>query len=159
MRGNRKRKVRRVTDNDGGYSVYVGARSSTSYGNIYDKEAESNDEYYAKCWRFEVRFSNEAATHASYHLYIAGRTIPSVVSSTVWRWYRDRGVQCPWSKGDEDHALYAAKAPETDVSRSLRWLDEQVGPTVARLCALGYQAAVYDALGLGVRIPASDDNA
>lgn len=147
-RGARKRQVRRVTDNQGGYSVYIGARTSESYGNIYDKEAESGDPYYAACWRFEVRLSNETATRAASHLYTAGRTIPGCVSSSVWRWYHDRGVVLPWSKTDENNALYAAKRPETDIERSLRWLQTQVAPTIARLRALGYEAAVADALGL-----------
>lgn len=158
-RGNRKRQVRQVRDNSGGYSVYIGARTSESYGNIYDKEAESGDAYYQHCWRFEVRTNNETATRAAAHLFLSGRTIPAVVSSTVWRWFHDRGVNPPWTKTDENNAVYAAKAPETDISRSLRWLAVQVGPTVKRLIELGHAASVVDALGLdaSAAIPARDE--
>lgn len=156
LKGPRRRKIHKVVNADGGFSLYIGARTSESYGNLYNKEAESGDPHYERCWRYEVRATNDTATRTALVLYQAQQRVPALIASTVWRWYYNRGVLPPWTVDDEDNALSPASKPQTDTETSLRWLATQVRPTVRRLVALGYAASVYDALG--ITLDASDSD-
>jgi len=147
--GNRKRKVHTYTDNEGGYTLYIGSRLSSAYAAIYNKDREADDEYYRNCWRYEVRYVNEASTTLASRLYGAEKRIPEVVAATVRNWLQNRGVQGRWGANDDDNASPTAVAPKTDIARSLAWLEAQVRPTTSRLIAMGYAESVYTALGLG----------
>lgn len=144
-----KRKISAIDDEDGGYTLYVGSKSSDHFCRLYDKYAESKEEYYQGAWRYEVELHNEASTAAA--AYISGNSISmeAVICSTVAQYYRARGVEPPWNASEGHNALQPAARIESDDARSLKWLAAQVAPTVARLQKRGYTVSVLEALGLG----------
>jgi DNA relaxase NicK len=143
-----KRKISSVDSEDGGYTLYIGSKSSEHFCRLYDKGAESKEEYYAGAWRYEIELHNDAATDAARYILENGLSLEKVVASTVRQYYTARGVYVPWSVTNEANALRPKASLETDDSRSLMWLAAQVRPTVARLAARGYTASVLEALGI-----------
>jgi DNA relaxase NicK len=143
-----KRRITTIESEDGGYTLYIGSKSSEHYCRLYDKEAESSNEYYKGAWRYEVELHNDAATTAARYLLGNSLQLETITASTVRQYYQARGVQVPWYTQEELNALRPAAVLESDDARSLKWLAQQVKPTVARLMRNGYTASVLEALGV-----------
>lgn len=143
-----KRKISSVDSEDGGYTLYIGSKSSEHFCRLYDKGAEAGNDYYAGSWRYEIELHNDSATQAARYILANSLQMETVVASTVRQYYTARGVKVPWYTADELNALRPLRLLESDDSRSLRWLAAQVKPTVARLRARGYTSSVLEALGL-----------
>lgn len=143
-----KRKITAIDSEDGGYTLYIGSKSSLHFCRLYDKGAESNEEYYKGAWRYEIELHNSAATTSALYLLENNLSLEAVVCSTVAQYYRARGVQVPWTASDALNALRPLLHAETDDARSIAWLAAQVKPTVARLINRGYTSSVFEALGL-----------
>lgn len=143
-----KRKIVAWDDEDDGYTLYIGSKSSAHFCRLYDKGAESGEEYYQGSWRYEMELHNDASTATA--RYLAGNTVSleSVICSTVSQYYADRGIAVPWTTEQAYNALQPAARIETDDARALKWLAAQVAPTVKRLVKRGYLASVTEALGL-----------
>src|SRR6185503_312024 len=61
--------VRWVCDHRGGYTLYLGARSSVCFGRIYDKYHHTKMEYYRDCLRAEVQYQDQLALRVAQALY------------------------------------------------------------------------------------------
>lgn len=143
-----RRKIRFTGETAGGYGFYVGTRNSRHYLNCYDKWAESAAEEYENCWRFEVRYKNDAATQVGNYIFVAPYSQPRVCSSIVWRYCAERGITCPWDRECEESATWGLSREPTDIDKQLAWLEKQVAPTVKRLLTATSRDIVMLALGL-----------
>lgn len=144
-----QRKISTWSDSDGGYTLYIGARSSNHFCRLYNKAAASEDEAYERCWRFEVELHNESATKAAQYIYNGAKSQPRAAASTVWQYYRERGIEPPYTRESEDNAVLPVATPTTDLERKLRWLNGQVAPTVRLLLEHCPRDIVLTALGIG----------
>lgn len=138
--------VSHVTDNRGGWTVYIGSRTSPRFARIYNKYAESRDELYRRCVRWEVEYKDEAANEFLRGLRGASST-QSAILATVSSHFRLRGAPIPWSAPGSPVPVSIQKTPTDDAIRT-RWLTTQVRPTVGRLVVNGLLGKVVDALGL-----------
>lgn len=144
----RKRKVWKIVGNNGGETLYIGSSSSDQYGYIYNKEVQSEDPLYTRCWRYEVRFKNELAKQVYSQLVLAPSERHRVIAQLVGSWFGLRGVDCPWTAADVGAILPIVKTQPSDIERSLWWLERQVKPVINRLDAAGVMDQAMRALGL-----------
>lgn len=137
--------VRRVDDNRGGYTLYLGARESNVFGRIYDKGAQDDSPQWERCIRFEVQFNSRLANGVS--RYLESLSSPKLgFAGYIRRFFEGRGVQPP---ALHTAALtYCSPRKRTDADRKLLWLAESVRPSVLALIALGRGEEVLRALGL-----------
>lgn len=135
-----------IRSSRGGGTVQVGNRASAECARIYDKAAESPDEYASGCWRWEVEYKQERSEneHAAWR---RGERNEQWISANLKRWFADKGLKTPWSSNDQAktrglvHRVY-------DADRKLAWLESQVKPSVDFVCEARGEDAVYKALGL-----------
>jgi len=143
--------LKQIRDNNSGYSIQLGSRSSEECGRLYDKHAESGDKRYLRCVRAETELKRRRADFASrYFASFPVGTIPIV--PFVSQWFENRGANLRLP-GETLHLLMpqdvsGGQGVLTDVNRSLRWLENQVRPSVERLKAYGHLNEVLTALGL-----------
>lgn len=138
----------RLEDGTGdGDTLYIGSRSSASYGRLYDKGRETLQQEFATAWRWEVEFKEEAAAHIGIVLARYNYS-PINIAATVQKWFDGRGVSLPLDVGGVQ-AIEAPKEKHTsDDERRLTWLTTHVQPTVQRLIDTVGRDAVLLALGL-----------
>jgi hypothetical protein len=145
-----------ILGSDGGSTCYVGARQSEYFGRVYNKGVESKDRHYLDCWRFECELKGGAARDLA----------PRLVVDTEWKrecaglvylFFQQRGHR-PDFRADSNVMYSEAKRTRSDVERRLRWLADQVSPTVNALRARGLDAEVNRALGLD-KTPTADPEA
>jgi len=137
---------RLVVGSAGGSTCYVGARSSLAFGRIYDKFAESQDETYRGCWRWEVELKAEYAAALATTLCNRGDWADSI-PAIVHEWYSLRGLLPDFvAYGNGVH--FTPRGSVSDSERQLRWLEKQVAPTIATLRRAGYEQNVLTSLGL-----------
>jgi len=137
---------------DGGFTLYLGKRSSKVYARLYNKEAESKDAYYEGAWRYECEMHNATATETATEMFYTLFPLEDALCSAVWRYFRSKGVSPVFDCFPSGVEVVLPRREATTIERSIRWLEEQVRPTVAKLTALGYTSDVLAALGL----PGSD---
>lgn len=138
--------VAMVRDNRGGWTLYIGSRTSPRFARLYNKEAESKKEEYRKCLRWEVEYKGEAANQVLRALTGAQSAEP-LIRATVRSHYEDRGVTVPW-KANGPCVGASIVARPTDNAIRLRWLKLQVAPSLARLHAAGLLQDALESLGL-----------
>jgi DNA relaxase NicK len=135
-----------IVGSDGGSTCYVGARSSERFGRIYDKDVQSKDPDYRDCWRYELELKGGLADTSARAL-VGRHDWESWIYGAVRGFYSGRRI-------DTQYLPYGpivsvpAKRPESDLDRVLRWLREQVAPSVNTLRLHGKEGAVMEALGL-----------
>jgi DNA relaxase NicK len=139
-------------DDSGGFTMYLGKRLSKAYARLYNKEVESGDEYYRNAWRYEVELHNQTASDTATELLFGLFPMEDAIVSAVWAYFRNKGVHPSFPSSCAGFEVVLPRRDETTIERSLVWLEKQVRPTVARLCAIGYTSSVLAALGL----PGSD---
>lgn len=142
------RQIRHIADDEGGYTLYVGSKTSESFMRLYNKGAESKDEYYTGAWRYEVELHNELATQTARYLANIGNAIESSIIVSVRQYVRERGITVYWDQLGGDQVIRPLPYQETDDERSIIWLGKQVKPTVQRLVKAGYLVDILEALGL-----------
>lgn len=133
---------------DGGFTLYLGKRSSKVYARLYNKEVESKDAYYEGAWRYECEMHNHTATETATELYYSLFPLEDGICSAVWRYFRAKGVKPVFDCFPSGIEIVLPRREETTIERSIRWLETQVKPTVAKLVALGYTNDVLAAIGL-----------
>jgi DNA relaxase NicK len=133
---------------DGGYTLYIGKRSSRVYARLYNKEVESDDAYYEGAWRYECELHNATATETAQELHYSLFPLEEAICSAVWSYWHGKGVRPVFDTFPTGMEIVLPRREETTIERSIRWLETQVRPTVAKLVALGYTSSVLDALGL-----------
>lgn len=132
-----------------GDTLYIGGRSSPRFGRIYDKARESKDDRYARCWRYECEFKDPVARNIVNDL-LAQESLDRGVASLL------RGQFAAW--GIDIELPVAARRiagsigrREFDSERSLKWLAEQVAPSIERLLATVERETILEALRLADR--------
>jgi hypothetical protein len=88
-----------VSDDREGATLYLGRRSSRVYLRVYNKAAESKEQRYANCVRYEVELKDVAARLSMVQLS-DGRMVQSTLISQVHRMFDERGVAPPWKPVD-----------------------------------------------------------
>lgn len=146
--GGRRRKLYLLTGSDGGDTCYVGAPSSAQRARIYNKERQSEDPKYTRCWRFEVQLRNERAMQAHRLLEQASFSLELRVTSFVSAWMLARGITVPWTVLDDDLVIPPIRTLPTDIETKLNWLKNQVRPTVKFLMEQLDRATILEVLGL-----------
>jgi len=147
---NRQRNIDRYTSKGGGYTLYIGSSSSDKRLRVYNKQAQTEDIYYTRCWRYEMVYRNHHSDKL-YRLVVSkGDTPEQFILSTVVNATTERGVSI---LGLEHIAVEPLDMPvkvPTDVERKMKWLETQVKPTIKKLSDLGYGDQVAQALGLWI---------
>lgn len=144
----RKRKIWIIVGSDGGDTVYVGSPSSEQRARIYNKEVQSEDIEYTRSWRYEVVYRNELSTQ----LYASITNSPieraDECVSQVTNWLTKRGVSIRGLVSFGRAVTPIERTRPTDVERKLKWLEQQVKPTVRYLVEAGFRDLVAEALAL-----------
>jgi len=147
---NKRRKIRILLGDGGADTVYIGAVSSPQQLRIYNKEAQSEEPRYTKCWRYEAMLRNEAAVRLYRRLVAENYPATDYLLSFVVNYCRQRGIIISGLENIEPLPLEAIFQTPTDIERKLRWLREQVKPTLQKLSEAGYGDQAAEALGLWV---------
>lgn len=132
----------------GGATCYVCSKKSEQFARIYNKQAESGEERYKDCWRYEVQLKNKLATQTAALFRLSEYAQPTQAAVFVKQWLRKRGVKAPWSAEAELHALPSETTTASDVETRMKWLREQVNPAIRRLIKLGLRDSILEAIGL-----------
>lgn len=130
-----------------GDTCYLGARTSAVFARIYDKWKESNcAEEYAYAWRAEVELKDGEGCQ-----WWEGdrRTVPGADywAGVVVSYLGKRGVTLPRALPSALRSSDMAPKGETTNGRRLRWIANQVAPSLAKLVAGGVAiSAIAEAL-------------
>jgi DNA relaxase NicK len=68
------------------------------------------------------------------------------ICQTVVKWYNERGVEVLDVGNSGTHSIEAPKSPASDVARKLRWIKNQVVPTIRKLAELGYAEELMETI-------------
>jgi len=142
----RRRKIHLYAGSDGGDTVYVGSPSSDNRGRIYNKAKQSNEQAYERSWRYEVVLRNEHALHLYRRLPSEVATATKLILSYVLNWYSERGIDVLGVEFGRENTIAPPKQPTSDVDRKLRWIRNQVVPTIRKLAELGYAEELMEVI-------------
>lgn len=140
-------------DADGGYTCYVGDRSSDWFLRIYNKEAESRADldqarHYERCWRYELEVKGGTANALAGHLLANGPDARAGdVQSMVWEYVHRHGIE-PTFDRSTGAKLIPGFRRRSDRDSKLAWLAKSVKPACDWLAETGDSRDVYEALGL-----------
>lgn len=123
-----------------GDTLNIGSRQSEKYGRLYDKEMESLDPDYERCWRYEVEYKGSSAQAYAKEMMDA-QSISQRAAQVVLGQFAAWCVPLPKVSLDKTDPLTIDKI-ESDVERKLNWLRKQVAPTVRKIIELGGQAEI-----------------
>jgi len=126
--------------------MWIGAKGALVLGRIYDKSRGGKDAAWPNCWRYEVQYRDEMARGIVAGL-VERQDEPAAVASTVSEYFAKRGVECRFTT-DAVPIWAVRKRKETSRERKLRWLREQVMPTLDAAYAEGWLADCYEALSV-----------
>lgn len=130
----------------GGSTLYIGSRKSEQMGRLYNKWAESTDEQYRGCWRYEVELKNDLATHCMMRLNAVADRV-AFIGGFVYKWFAGRGINPVFDSTSPVDLVHAPAVP-SDAEKQLAWLHHGVRPTVDRLIKAGLLTQVLRSLGL-----------
>jgi len=142
----RQRKIHLYAGSDGSDTVYVGSPSSDMRGRIYNKAKQSKEPAYERSWRYEVVYRNEYASSMFRRIINAANEATAIILSETLNWYRERGVIVLDVGNDGGNTVAPPKPPKSDVDRKLRWIRNQVVPTIRKLAELGYAEELMDVI-------------
>jgi DNA relaxase NicK len=133
---------------EGGITAYLGDRTSSYFGRIYDKEVESGDVAYTACWRYEVECKAAVAAEVT-RMASATQDLVAFAAGYVWGWWDERGVEPIYTVKTAYREATATRHTQAD-ENTLGWLRQAVRPSVERLIGRGRILETYDALGLTI---------
>jgi len=134
----RRRKIHLYAGSDGADTIYLGAPSSDTRGRIYNKAKQSGEAAYERSWRYEVVYRNRYADNLFRRIISEDNEAPKLILQEVLAYYRERGVIVLDVGTTGANAITPPKPPKSDVARKLRWVKNQVVPTIRKLAELGY---------------------
>jgi DNA relaxase NicK len=141
---------------DSGATLYLGSRTSQSFGRLYDKSAEEDGQHLGGRWRYELELKEETAQHTATGLSAPGAETARAIA-TVHEGFSSRGVQPRFGKVGTA-VMTTPPREQSDDQRRLEWLSGQVRSVVSGLILRGREADVLRALGLvDVRSPINED--
>jgi len=142
----RRRKIHLYAGSDGSDTVYMGSPSSDHRGRIYNKDKQSGELAYKRSWRYEVVYRNKYAGSMFGHITTSPNEASSIILQEVLKWFGERGVIVLDVGNEGGNALAPPKSPPSDVDRKLRWIRNQVVPTIRKLAELGYAEELMEAI-------------
>lgn len=142
----RQRTIHLYAGSEGSDTVYVGSPSSDTRGRIYNKAKQSNEPAYERSWRYEVVFRNEYAARMFRRIAHSDIETSTVILSHVISWFAERGVEILDVGSERTNTITAPKSPTSDVERKLRWIRNQVIPTIRKLAELGYAEELMETI-------------
>jgi hypothetical protein len=141
-------------DAAGGYTCYVGDRSSDYFFRLYNKQAEcraSRDaagvRRYENCWRYELEVKGQSALLVARDVQY-DETRAADVQAIVWD-YAERHALGPVFPRGGGQRLSPGFRRRSDYDTRRAWLAHSVAPAVRWMVEQGGLSDVYDALGLG----------
>lgn len=137
-----------IRGSDGGYSAYIGANSAKQRACIYNKDRESREEDYQRCWRYEVRFRDELADKWSKMVNNAATSRELFILDSVNSWLISRGIYRFELGAVGETVMPKISTRSTDVETKLRWFREQVRPSVQWLADRVDRGVILEALGV-----------
>jgi len=144
----RRRKIWIIIGSDGGDTCYLGAASSDQRARIYNKEVQSEELRYTRCWRYEVVFRDQLSTQLYATIASGDNERADVCAQVVIDWLTKRGVSMAHIRASGRSVLPIERTRPNDVERSIKWLKDQVSPTLKRLSEQGYRNAALEAIGI-----------
>jgi len=142
----RRRKINLYAGSDGSDTVYVGSPSSDTRGRLYNKAKQSNEQAYERSWRYEVVFRNAYANKLYRQLISADNAASEFILAQVVSWYSERGIVVLDVRTGGTYPLSPPKNPKSDTERKLRWIRNQVVPTIRKLAELGYAEELMEVI-------------
>jgi len=128
-----------------GATLYVGSPDSDRRGRVYNKFTQSQQEYYAGCFRWECQLQRRLAPKAAARV-LAQVDRKAYIKAYVARYFSERQVPVYFDPKAPDVALDTFRPRTSDLSRVM-WLGRAVAPVVQGLIARGRWAEVQAALG------------
>lgn len=139
-----------MTSGDGGQTLYVGSVRSEQMGRLYDKGIQSGKMQPGYCWRYEVTFRKpRASIYASALMDLVRKNVlpETSITNTVFDWFLNRSVR-PMFDPDGEGIIAEVHYQETSVDRKLKWLRNQVRPSVQWLIDNNFGEEARAALGI-----------
>lgn len=140
------RSYRKVVGGDGGYTLYVGSRTSGKMLRVYDKGVQSESLAPGLLWRYELELKRPYAGPASM-VFVQSASRAEYILGAIFTHCRTNGI-APAFVTEASHCEIEALAKVVTVDTKLNWLSTAVKPTVAYLADMGYTKEVLRALGL-----------
>jgi hypothetical protein len=140
-------------DGNGGYTCYVGDRSSDYFLRIYDKQAESiaqadlpSMERYQNAWRYELEVKGVSAPGVAERMFDSPH--PSgTVRGLVHNYCVSHGITPIWNLETPEVPLPGFRR-RSDRETRLAWLERSVKPALRWLFEQGDRTEVLERLGL-----------
>jgi hypothetical protein len=133
---------------DGAYCGTVGKRTSRRYLRVYDKGIEQRSHPPGIWWRYEAEVKRDLAP-ALWSELCSAQEPERWCADLCARWSYWSGLRWPsWLRRCMEPLPPAAPELPPDVARSLKWLREQVRPTIQRLTPAVDTETLLTALGL-----------
>lgn len=151
-----------MTSNKGGSTLYVGSAKSDRFGRLYDKGLQSGTAEGGKLWRYEVVIRKPKASPLAKAIAETMRdqsftdNTRDMIATYVYKWFLDRGVKPFWQPRRAVDAPVHIDYEETSADRKLRWIREQVAPSMAWLWMEGYKEELQEAVGFQLSLPFDD---
>jgi len=142
----RQQKIHLFAGSDGGDTVYVGSPSGEQRGRVYNKHKQSGEQAYERSWRYEAVFRNRHADRVFRSVFTQADALNTIIVPRVVEFFRERGVSILGLEHQHGIAAESVQSPPTDVERKLRWIRNQVIPTIRKLAELGYAEDLMDAI-------------
>lgn len=148
----RKSKVKERSGPTGIESMECGSRQSELFARVYDKFVESELPWYQNCLRWELELKADLAYQYSQALTLKPNPEQEMFSY-ILEWANRRLNVC-MTASDCARLLQPScelrRSPRLvpDCYRTLKYLESQVAPTIARMIAAGYRRETLEALGL-----------
>lgn len=131
-----------------GQTLDIGSRESPRFGRVYNKQEESGEEVYERSWRFEVEYKKVCAPLVAAWLRQEPDLRIAAIQSCVGQ-FEEWGV--PLAVGVAGKLIAGSIGRrDFDSERSMKWLREQVAPTIEKLRKTVDQESIEEALGLRV---------
>lgn len=129
-----------------GQTLDIGSRESPRFGRVYNKQEQSGEAAYERSWRFEVEYKKVCAPLVAAWLRQEPDLRIAAIQSCVGQ-FEEWGV--PLAVGVAGKLIAGSIGRrDFDSERSMKWLREQVGPTVEKLLKTVDLEAIEEALGL-----------
>ena len=125
-------------------TCYIGSRTSEWYGRIYDKFAESKEEEYKGCIRYEVEVKGDAARQLWDYLREEIGSNSAMVN-IVLDWFQKHNIIILVDRLCSSDFI-ELKPPPSDNERLMGWLQKQVAPAVGKLLKEGFSLPVLSTL-------------
>jgi hypothetical protein len=148
---NSYRLTRIVPNDDGGGTLYVGARGSDVFGRVYDKGAQLGSFPERIFWRWEVEYKRDHAkqAYANWSENVNDRNAYEAIAHEVSGWYTEHGIPIPLiteATYRRPVIRYATRVRTSDTT--VEWMYQQVNPALRKMEMSGRLADALDALGV-----------